>query len=110
MISLRRMPLATRLALLFAAVTALVFGIAGVHLYQSLSEQLQSRDDVLLLSTVDHLRYMLQAFEGMEAVRADPYPLLDVAIRRLRAKVDDPFPHKLVHTRRGMGYTIEEGG
>ena len=36
--------------------------------------------------------------------------VVDVAIRRLRAKVDDPFPHKLVHTRRGMGYTIEEGG
>lgn len=36
--------------------------------------------------------------------------VVDVAIRRLRAKVDDPFPHKLVHTVRGMGYVIEERG
>ncbi len=34
--------------------------------------------------------------------------VVDVAIRRLRAKVDDPFPKKLVHTVRGMGYLMEE--
>lgn len=34
--------------------------------------------------------------------------VVDVAIRRLRAKVDDPFPCKLVHTIRGMGYVLEE--
>ena len=35
--------------------------------------------------------------------------VVDVAIRRLRAKVDDPFyPHKLIHTARGMGYVIED--
>ncbi|NDP60598.1 MAG: heavy metal response regulator transcription factor [Oxalobacteraceae bacterium] len=34
--------------------------------------------------------------------------VVDVAIRRLRAKVDDPFPNKLVHTIRGMGYLFEE--
>jgi two-component system copper resistance phosphate regulon response regulator CusR len=34
--------------------------------------------------------------------------VVDVAIRRLRAKVDDPFPKKLVHTVRGMGYLVEE--
>jgi len=77
---LRRMPIATRLALLFATVTALIFSIAGVHLYHSLSEQLQSRDDVLLLSTVEHLRHMLQEFESIEAVRAAPHSLLDVAL------------------------------
>ena len=32
---------------------------------------------------------------------------VDVAIRRLRAKVDDPFTPKLIHTVRGMGYTLE---
>ena len=36
--------------------------------------------------------------------------VVDVGIRRLRAKVDDPFPHKLVHTARGMGYVIEDRG
>ncbi|MPZ45772.1 MAG: hypothetical protein GEV05_20760 [Betaproteobacteria bacterium] len=33
--------------------------------------------------------------------------VVDVAIRRLRAKVDDPFERKLIHTIRGMGYVLE---
>ena len=33
--------------------------------------------------------------------------VVDVAIRRLRAKVDDPFSPKLIHTVRGMGYLLE---
>lgn len=33
--------------------------------------------------------------------------VVEVAIRRLRAKVDDPFDTKLLHTVRGMGYTLE---
>ena len=34
--------------------------------------------------------------------------VVDVAIRRLRAKVDDPYPIKLIHTVRGMGYVLGE--
>lgn len=34
--------------------------------------------------------------------------VVDVAIRRLRAKVDDPFDIKLIHTVRGFGYVMEE--
>jgi two-component system, OmpR family, copper resistance phosphate regulon response regulator CusR len=34
--------------------------------------------------------------------------VVDVAIRRLRSKVDDPFEKKLIHTVRGMGYVLEE--
>ena len=33
--------------------------------------------------------------------------VIEVAIRRLRAKVDDPFPVKLIHTVRGVGYVLE---
>ncbi len=33
--------------------------------------------------------------------------LIDVAVRRLRAKVDDPFSDKLIHTVRGVGYVLE---
>jgi two-component system, OmpR family, copper resistance phosphate regulon response regulator CusR len=33
--------------------------------------------------------------------------VIDVAIRRLRAKVDDPFEPKLLQTVRGMGYVLE---
>ncbi len=33
--------------------------------------------------------------------------VVEVAIRRLRAKLDDPFFKKLLHTVRGMGYVLE---
>lgn len=33
---------------------------------------------------------------------------VDVHIRRLRAKVDDPWERKLIRTIRGVGYTLEE--
>ncbi len=33
--------------------------------------------------------------------------VLDVMVRRLRAKVDDPYPKKLIHTVRGAGYVLE---
>jgi two-component system copper resistance phosphate regulon response regulator CusR len=36
------------------------------------------------------------------------FNVLEVAIRRLRSKVDDPFPKKLIHTIRGVGYVLEE--
>src|SRR5690606_23987377 len=34
--------------------------------------------------------------------------VIDVAIRRLRAKIDDDFTPKLIHTVRGMGYKLDE--
>jgi two-component system copper resistance phosphate regulon response regulator CusR len=33
--------------------------------------------------------------------------VVDVVVRRLRAKVDDPFEKKLVHTIRGIGYVLK---
>ncbi|WP_042260117.1 heavy metal response regulator transcription factor [Paraburkholderia heleia] len=33
--------------------------------------------------------------------------VVDVAIKRLRAKIDNPFGNKLLHTVRGMGYVME---
>lgn len=33
--------------------------------------------------------------------------VVDVAVRRLRSKVDDPFPRKLIRTVWGVGYTID---
>lgn len=33
--------------------------------------------------------------------------VIDVAIRRLRAKIDDDYTPKLIHTVRGMGYKLE---
>ncbi|MBI2214522.1 MAG: heavy metal response regulator transcription factor [Acidobacteria bacterium] len=34
--------------------------------------------------------------------------VVDVAIRRLRQKVDDPYPNKLIQTVRGVGYVLRE--
>jgi two-component system copper resistance phosphate regulon response regulator CusR len=34
--------------------------------------------------------------------------VVDVAVRRLRAKIDDPFERKLLRTIRGVGYVLEE--
>jgi len=34
--------------------------------------------------------------------------VVDVHVRRLRSKVDDPFDRKLIHTVRGMGYVLDD--
>ena len=33
--------------------------------------------------------------------------VVEVAVRRLRGKIDDPFERKLIHTIRGVGYVME---
>jgi two-component system, OmpR family, copper resistance phosphate regulon response regulator CusR len=42
-----------------------------------------------------------QSFEGVTNI-------VDVYVRHLRRKVDDPFPIKLIHTVRGVGYCVCE--
>ena len=42
-----------------------------------------------------------QSFEGVTNI-------VDVYVRHLRRKVDDPFPLKLIHTVRGVGYCVRE--
>jgi two-component system copper resistance phosphate regulon response regulator CusR len=34
--------------------------------------------------------------------------VVDVQIKRLRERVDDPFGHRLIHTVRGVGYVLED--
>ena len=34
--------------------------------------------------------------------------VVEVAIRRLRTKLDVPFENPLLHTERGMGYVLED--
>jgi len=36
--------------------------------------------------------------------------VVEVAIARLRVKIDDPFGEKLIHTVRGVGYILERRG
>jgi DNA-binding response OmpR family regulator len=42
-----------------------------------------------------------QSFEGVTNI-------VDVYVRYLRRKVDEPFPVKLIHTVRGVGYCVRE--
>jgi two-component system copper resistance phosphate regulon response regulator CusR len=42
-----------------------------------------------------------QSFEGLTNI-------VDVYVRHLRSKVDDPFPTKLIRTIRGVGYGLGE--
>jgi DNA-binding response OmpR family regulator len=44
-----------------------------------------------------------QSFEGLTNI-------VDVYVRHLRSKVDDPFSAKLIRTVRGAGYYLGEGG
>jgi DNA-binding response OmpR family regulator len=43
-----------------------------------------------------------QSFEGLTNI-------VDVYVRHLRAKIDDPFPVKLIRTVRGVGYGLAAG-
>jgi two-component system copper resistance phosphate regulon response regulator CusR len=42
-----------------------------------------------------------QSFEGLTNI-------VDVYVRHLRSKIDDPFPVKLIRTVRGVGYGLGE--
>jgi len=54
-------------------------------------------------------REMLAHDVWQVASRASPLDnVIDVHITRLRAKMDVPFPKKLLHTIRGVGFTLRE--
>ncbi|MBV5340673.1 MAG: heavy metal response regulator transcription factor [Deltaproteobacteria bacterium] len=68
--------------------------------FQLLSLLLRRRGEVLTRTTIS---------EQVWGINFDSDTnIVDVAIRRLRKKVDDPFPHKLIHTIRGVGYVLDE--
>jgi len=62
---------------------------------------LARRGGEVLSRTLIAKRIWDMSFEGDSNV-------VDVSIRRLRNKVDDPFERKLIHTVRGVGYVMEE--
>ena len=56
-------------------------------------------------------REMLTRDVWRVTVRATPLDnVIDVTIARLRRKVDDPFPTKLLHTVRGVGFVLRAQG
>jgi two-component system copper resistance phosphate regulon response regulator CusR len=56
-------------------------------------------------------REMLARDVWKESGRATPLDnVIDVHVARLRKKMDDPFETKLLHTVRGVGFTLSEDG
>lgn len=68
--------------------------------FQLLALMLKRRGEVLTRTTIS---------EQVWGINFDSDTnIVDVAIRRLRKKIDDPFPLKLIHTIRGVGYLLDE--
>ena len=67
--------------------------------YTLLSVLLRHRGEVMSRTVLTELVWDMN-FDGDSNV-------VEVAIRRLRSKLDEPFPTKLLHTVRGMGYVLE---
>ena len=63
---------------------------------------------LLMRRTGDVLSRMVIAEQVWDMNFDSDTNVVDVHIRRLRVKVDDPFPQKLIHTVRGVGYVLED--
>lgn len=63
---------------------------------------------LLLRRSGDTLSRTLIAEEVWDINFESDSNVVDVHMRRLRAKVDEPFERKLIHTVRGVGYVLEE--
>jgi heavy metal response regulator len=68
----------------------------------SLLEYLMSNAGRVLSRTMIIEHVWDQSFDGITNI-------VDVYVRHLRNKVDDPYEHKLIRTVRGVGYTIGDG-
>jgi heavy metal response regulator len=68
----------------------------------SLLEYLMSNAGRVLSRTMIIEHVWDQSFDGINNI-------VDVYVRHLRSKVDDPFEQKLIRTVRGVGYSIRDG-
>ena len=63
---------------------------------------------VLLIRNIGHVLSGTQIASMVCGINLDSdTSVVEAAIRRLRAKVDDPFLDKPTHTVRGVGYVLE---
>ena len=67
--------------------------------FSLLKFMLQHRGEVLPKSLIASQVWNIHLESGTNVI--------EVAVRRLRAKIDDHFESKLIHTSRGMGYVID---
>ena len=68
--------------------------------FQLLTLMLRRRGEVLTRTTISEQVWGINFDSDTNVV--------DVAVRRLRKKVDDPFTLKLIQTIRGVGYVLDE--
>lgn len=64
--------LSVRLALMFALVSALLLGLIGFYLYQSLHREIAWRDDQALLGRLQRMQALLDDSQSIEALRSRP--------------------------------------
>jgi len=95
------------------------FQAADLHLDVLRRKVTRNGERILLTNKEFALLHLLLSREGEVLSRAQiashvwhmnfdsDTNVVDVAIRRLRAKVDDPYPLKLIHTVRGIGYMLD---
>lgn len=73
---------------------------------------LTAKEFMLLVFLVQHQQQVLSRTFIAERVWDIHFDcdsnVIDVAVRRLRQKIDDHFSNKLIHTVRGIGYVLEE--
>lgn len=69
--------LTARLGLMFAIVAAVTFAAVGSYLYQSLSVQLEAREDAELIERMEHIRHLLQESPSIDAIRQDRHQFVD---------------------------------
>ena len=72
--------------------------------------RLTAREFSLLQFLLEHAGEVVSRARIVEAVWEHDYEtfsnVVEVYIRYLRAKIDEPFPHRLIHTSRGVGYSL----
>lgn len=100
--------------------TADKFKVANLELDTSCHRAYRGDTKISLTSKEFALLHLLMRHSGEVLTRTQIISLVwdmnfdcdtnvvEVSIRRLRAKIDDPFDNKLIHTLRGVGYVLED--
>jgi two-component system copper resistance phosphate regulon response regulator CusR len=74
--------------------------------------RLTAREFALLQFLLEHQGQVVSRSRIVEAVWEHDFEtfsnVVEVYVRYLRAKVDEPFQRKLIHTVRGVGYALRE--
>lgn len=79
---LKRVSLTAWLSMMFALVASITFAGVGVYLYESLTIQIQKRDDAELLGKLELVRHLLSETASIQAIQNDSHPFIDASAGR----------------------------